>query len=90
MSEVKRLEDVSGGISVAAWDHRVLHEGSWGLVEGPLGPSGGSGIILTRLGRHLELPRSSQDDAKGSHDPPKSTKKEAKRHPKRYQEHLES
>ena len=34
-------------------------------------------------GRHLELRRSSRNDAKSSHDPLKSTKKEANRNPKR-------
>ena len=41
-------------------------------------------------GRHLELRSNSQNDANGSQDPPQSTKKEAKRHPKREQEHLEN
>ena len=70
------------------------------IVFSMMAPDGSSKALCKRQeaenqfpkenGRHLELRSNSQNDAKGSQDPPQSTKKEAKKHPKREHEHLES
>ena len=48
---------------------KALWGGQWGQES-----------VEEEIGRHLELPRNSLDDVKNSLDPPKSTKKKAKRH----------
>ena len=88
-AEVKRPEDVSGEIWVASGDHLVLHDGSWGLLEGPLGIQGAQKLFRKDIASHLELPRSSKDDVDNSPDAPRSTQKDAKRAPQSSQEHLE-
>ena len=74
---------------MASGDHRVLHDGSWGLLEGPLGVQGAQKTCRKEIASHLELPRSSKDDVNNPPDAPRRTQEDAKRAPESSQEHLE-
>ena len=88
-AEVKRPEDVSGEIWVASGDHRVLHDGSWGLLEGLLGIQGGSTVISKRYFEQLGAPKKLQRRRQELPRRRRSTQKDAKRAPQSSQEHLE-